>query len=207
MFGDPVRNDRGWPIRPMAVVAERITKGESPKWQGFEYQPDGALFVTSENVRLGEIDLSEPKFVPLEFTAKLRRSELRQGDLLINLVGASIGRSCVFPGYDRPANVNQAVGVVTLNSSHVESAYVAALLISTQGQRLLLGNRVDAAHANISLTDLRELPLPTPPRDQQREFTCRVAVVEKLKSTHRTLLVKLDALFASLQHRAFQGEL
>lgn len=41
----------------------------------------------------------------------------------------------------------------------------------------------------------------------QREFARRVAAVEKLKATQRTALAELDALFASLQHRAFQGEL
>jgi hypothetical protein len=46
-----------------------------------------------------------------------------------------------------------------------------------------------------------------PPIDLQRQFVAHVAAVEKLKSAHRASLAKLDELFASLQHRAFRGEL
>jgi type I restriction enzyme S subunit len=207
LFGDPVTNPKGWKIEELGSFAERITKGESPKWQGFEYQDDGALFVTSENVRLGAIDLSAPKFVPLEFNSKLSRSELRLGDLLVNLVGASIGRSCIFPGYDRPANINQAVAVVTIDKSRLDHVFLSGLLVSERGQQLLLNNRVEGARANISLTDLRELRVPVPPVPLQHEFARRIAAVDKLKSAHRASLAKLDALFASLQHRAFRGEL
>ena len=207
MFGDPATNPKGWPIKPLGEVAERITKGESPKWQGFDYQDDGALFVTSENVRLGEIDLGAPKFIPFGFHKKLSRSELRQGDLLVNLVGASIGRSCVFPGWNGPANVNQAVGVITMDPTLIELAFIAGLLISHSGQKLLLGNRVEAARANISLTDLRDLRIPLPPLSLQRDFARRAAAVEKLKAAHRASLAEMDALFAALQHRAFRGEL
>jgi type I restriction enzyme S subunit len=207
LFGDPIANPKRWKVEELGSFAERITKGESPKWQGFEYQDDGALFVTSENVRLGAIDLSAPKFVPLEFNSKLSRSELRPGDLLVNLVGASIGRSCIFPGYNRPANINQAVAVVTIDKSRLDHVFLSGLLVSEHGQQLLLNNRVEGARANISLTDLRELRVPVPPVPLQHEFARRVAAVDKLKSAHRASLAKLDALFASLQHRAFRGEL
>jgi type I restriction enzyme, S subunit len=198
---------KAWKIEPLGDVSERITKGESPNWQGFDYQDSGALFVTSENVRLGDIDLRAPKFIPLEFHKKLRRSALKQGDLLVNLVGASIGRSCVFPGWEGPANVNQAVGVVTLDPARIEFAFLAGLLTSQSGQRHLLGNRVDAARANISLTDLRQLRIPLPPLALQREFGWRIAGVEKLKAAHRASLGQLNTLFAALQYRAFRGEL
>src|SRR5262249_3861529 len=93
--------------------------------------------VTSENVLLGKLDLGSPKFIPLEFHAKLSRSQLARGDLLVNLVGASIGRSCIFDGWEGPANVNQAVGVVTIDPSVIEVKFLASLLASSAGQKLL----------------------------------------------------------------------
>jgi type I restriction enzyme S subunit len=207
LFGDPLTNPKGWERIPLGQKVERITKGESPKWQGFDYQNDGALFVTSENVRLGSIDLSSPKFVPLEFNQKLFRSELKPGDLLVNLVGASIGRSCIFPGYGRPSNINQAVAVVTVDGTSLNNTFLSGLLTTERGQWMLLNNRVEGARANISLTDLRELVIPMPPISLQSEFARRVETVEKLKTAQQASLYKLDALFASLQHRAFRAEL
>ncbi len=51
------------------------------------------------------------------------------------------------------------------------------------------------------------MPIPLPTVELQHDFARRVAAVEKLKATHRASLAELDALFASLQHRAFRGEL
>jgi type I restriction enzyme S subunit len=206
LFGDPVSNPMGWDVALLGKTAKRITKGQSPNWQGFNYQDSGALFVTSENVRDGHLDISKPKFVPLEFNEKLKGSQLRLGDLLINLVGASIGRSCLFSGYLGPANVNQAVGIVSIDDP-VLTNYIAQLLQTQQGQTLLTGRIVEAARANVSLTNLRELPIPTPPLPLQQKFAGFVESIERQKTTQRAHLAELDALFAALQHRAFRGEL
>jgi type I restriction enzyme S subunit len=206
LFGDPVTNPMGWKVVLLGKTAKRITKGQSPNWQGFNYQDSGALFVTSENVRDGHLDISKPKFVPLEFNEKLKGSKLRVGDLLINLVGASIGRSCLFSGYLGPANVNQAVGIVSIDDP-VLTNYIVQLLQTQQGQTLLTGRIVEAARANVSLTNLRDLPIPTPPLPLQQKFAAIVESIERQKTTQRAHLAELDALFAALQHRAFRGEL
>ena len=52
-----------------------------------------------------------------------------------------------------------------------------------------------------------QIRIPVPPIELQREFARRVRAVEKLKTAQRASLAELDALFASLQHRAFRGEL
>ena len=206
LFGDPVANPMKWKVVLLGKTANRITKGQSPNWQGFNYQDSGALFVTSENVREGHLDISRPKFVPLEFNQKLKSSQLMVGDLLINLVGASIGRSCLFTGYLGPANVNQAVGIVSIDDP-VLTNYIVHLLQTPQGQTLLTGRIVEAARANVSLANLRELPIPLPPLPLQQKFAAIVESVERQKAAQRGHLAELDALFAALQHRAFCGEL
>ncbi|MGH7870577.1 MAG: restriction endonuclease subunit S [Candidatus Dormibacteraceae bacterium] len=113
----------------------------------------------------------------------------------------------MFQGWNGPANVNQAVAVISLDSAKVEIAFIAGFLNSQRGQEILLGNRVEGARANISLTDLRELDIVLPPLERQHEYACRVEAVARLKASHRAHLAELDALFASLQYRAFRGEL
>ena len=61
--------------------------------------------------------------------------------------------------------------------------------------------------ANLNKTIVSQIPMTVPPLVLQKEFAQRVEAVEKLKATHLASLRQLEALFASLQHRAFRGEL
>lgn len=75
------------------------------------------------------------------------------------------------------------------------------------GKRFLLGRARGINTEGLTLEHLKAFPLPLPPLAVQREFARQVAAIDKLKAAHRAHLAQLDALFASLQHRAFRGEL
>ena len=64
-----------------------------------------------------------------------------------------------------------------------------------------------AVMLGINVTKLKSLEVLVPPLPLQREFATQMLAVERLKVSQRASLAKLDALFASLQHRAFRGEL
>jgi len=59
----------------------------------------------------------------------------------------------------------------------------------------------------VSKGRFEQVRLLVPPIELQREFARRVGAVEKLKTAQRASLAELDALFDSLQYRAFRGEL
>jgi hypothetical protein len=65
-----------WPIFTGSEITTLIGKGASPRWQGFSYSNSGMLFITSENVRDGFLDVTEPKYLPLSFHEKLKRTKL-----------------------------------------------------------------------------------------------------------------------------------
>lgn len=77
----PIQPD--WPMVPISEVSLRITKGSSPAWQGIQYtsSPSDVLFVTSENVGLGELLLDNPKYVERCFNEIEPRSILKKGDV------------------------------------------------------------------------------------------------------------------------------
>jgi type I restriction enzyme S subunit len=64
-----------------------------------------------------------------------------------------------------------------------------------------------AIMSGLNMGIIRAMPIPIPPIQLQQEFARRVAAVERLKTAHRASLAQLDALFATLQYRAFRGEL
>ncbi|WP_282036529.1 restriction endonuclease subunit S [Saccharicrinis aurantiacus] len=207
MFGDPVTNPMGWEKTAIDDISTLVTKGASPKWQGFEYISSGVRFVTSENVRLGYLDCHKDKFVAYQFHEKLKRSSLKKDDLLVNLVGASIGRGALVTNHILPANINQAVAKIELDSLKVNPVFLLNQIITPQLQDRLIGNKVEGARANISLKNVRELSIYIPPIALQNLFADRIQAIEAQKAQAQQALQKSEDLFNSLLQRAFKGEL
>ena len=92
--------------------------------------------------------------------------------------------------------------------TNIAPVFLREYLLGEDGRRQLRSrSKTSAGQFNINTESLAAIPVPVPPLDLQREFARRVAAVEKLKTSQRAALTELDALFASLQHRAFRGEL
>ena len=204
MFGDPVINPKGLPIVALGELSELITKGASPSWQGFSYTDDSSqtIFVTSENVREGYIDLSFPKYIEDGFNEKQKRSVIHKGDFLINIVGASIGRAAQF-NLDCKANMNQAAALVRVNDSRVRDKYLLTYLNSDRAQRMYDSMKSDTGRANLSLQDISDLLILLPNVEQQIEFETFANQVDKSKVAVQKALEKMQLLFDSLMQQYF----
>jgi type I restriction enzyme S subunit len=137
---------------------------------------DGLLFITSENVGNFELKkLDDLKYVERRFRDIEPRSMLQRGDILMNLVGASIGRTAVY-NLDTEANINQAVAVIRPVSipNGVSTDFLLKYLNSGVAVHIMLGSRVTTAQPNISLTDVRGFPIPLPPLAEQHRIVAKV---------------------------------
>lgn len=201
----------GWVKKPLGDLCERITKGSSPKWQGIDYADSpGVLFVTSENVGEFRLIMDKPKYVEEKFNVKDKKSILQIGDVLTNIVGASIGRTAVFD-LNEVANINQAVCLIRCEPSLLHNFYLAYLLNSPVFKQVLHDNEVDNARANLSLGFFSQLVVPLPPIPIQREIACKLDMfrteTQRLESIYQQKLTALNDLKKSLLHQAFSGKL
>ena len=201
----------GWVEKRLGELCERITKGSSPKWQGISYvDAPGILFVTSENVGEYDILLEQPKYVEEKFNAKDKKSILKNGDVLTNIVGASIGRTAVFDR-DDVANINQAVCLIRCEPHLLNNYYLAYLLNSPVFKQVLHDNEVNNARANLSLGFFSQLPVPMPPIPKQKEIVAKLDAfreeTQRLARLYERKHAALEALKKSLLHQAFSGGL
>lgn len=187
---------QSWQWVRLGELSKLITKGSSPKWQGIEYvgKESGILFITSENVgnyRLVKMD--KPKYVEDRFNQIESRSILQKGDILLNLVGASIGRSALFD-LACAANINQAVALIRPIRENVRivSSYLLHYLNSPVCINEMLGSRVINAQPNISLTDTRNFLVPLPPLAEQRRIVTKVDELMALCDRLEASLVASD---------------
>lgn len=195
----------GWKIFRGEEIAQKITKGQSPKWQGFEYQKDGAIFITSENVRDGFLDISRPKFLPVEFSNKIKGSQLKKGDVLINLVGASIGRSCLYEKSLPHANINQAVCTFRTNS-HADPHFLALFFQHPKTiDRLICGQNA-SARPNISLGDIKNFEVLLPPLPEQKKIAAILSTWDRAIEGTEKLLANSQQQKKALMQQLLTGK-
>jgi type I restriction enzyme S subunit len=140
-------------------------------------------------VRWGTLDVSDVAHLPAAFNEKVKKSILREGDVLLNLVGASIGRAAIATAEVDGGNINQAVAVIRLVSKTITNQFAMLWLNSVDGQKQIHAEKVDVARANFSLEDTRRLTLPFPSLAEQARI---VAEIEKQ-------FTRLDAGVAALR--------
>ena len=174
MFGDCKES------RKLEEYAVLITKGASPKWQGFDYCDEGVLFVTSENVREGFLDLSKRKYLPQGINDILPRSVLKKNDILINIVNASIGRAAIYDS-DELANINQAVALVRLKPNVLNLSFLLTYLNSDEACASYDFMKVGGDKANLSLKNISDLKIPVASMERQLEFESFKKQVDKSK--------------------------
>ena len=175
-----------WCWCKLGEITKLITKGSSPSWQGVSYttQEKGILFVTSENVGVNKMLLEKRKYIEAKFNEMHPSSILQKGDLLTNIVGASIGRTALFQEKIDNANINQAVCIIRLIDTKL-TQYLLMYLNSSTAIGFMINKSVDSARANLSLTSVTNLIIPLPPLPEQKRIVKRVeelfALCDELK--------------------------
>jgi type I restriction enzyme, S subunit len=200
-----------WETKSLGSLCDLITKGSSPKWQGINYVDEpGILFVTSENVGEGELLIGKRKYVEEKFNQKDKKSILKNGDVLTNIVGASIGRTAIY-NIDDVANINQAVCLLRCNPELINNRFLMNLLNSPFLKAILHDNEVNTARANLSLGFFNQLEIPCPTIKQQqtivRQLDALRAETQKLEAVYQKKLDDLEELKKSILQKAFSGEL
>jgi type I restriction enzyme S subunit len=116
-----------------------------------------------------------------------------------------VGRFAVVPPELDGANITQDTARLAIQG--VSSVFVRECLRTEAFQRWMAKHTKGVAVRGINLGDVKQMPIILPSQGDQDRFARLAISVDKLKSAHGASLAKLDALFASLQHRAFRGEL
>ena len=209
MFGDAVANDRGWPesltLGEVADIASGVTKGRNLEGKVTRKVPYLAVAnVQDKSLRLDvikSIDATEDE---------IQRYRLRKNDLLLTEGGDpdKLGRGTLWND-ELPECIHQNhIFRVRLNTELLTPLFLNWIVGSPRGKKYFLRSaKQTTGIASINMTQIKGFPLLVPPLALQQTFATRIHAVEALKATHRAALAQLDALFASLQQRAFAGEL
>ena len=195
MFGDPVANPKGWPTKMLKELGRVKTGGTPPSSKEGMFNGD-VPFVTP-----GDLASNQPVKRTVTEEGAAEAETVRAGAALVCCIGATIGKMdkaearCAF---------NQQINAIEWDEEINDDFGFGALCFFKAN--------IAAWGASTTLPILKKssfekISIPVPPIPLQNEFARRVAMVGEIRDGADQSRIEQDSLFASLQHRAFQGAL
>jgi restriction endonuclease S subunit len=209
MFGDPVRNEKGWKKVRLSEICSKIGSGATPRGGKESYKSEGIKLIRSMNVHNNTFIFDGLVFIDEAQASKLDHVIVKPNDVLLNITGASVGRCCLAPKEVVPARVNQHVSIIRPDSNVINPVFLSRVLTNThfQAQIVKEAKLKGATREAITKEEIERMEVPLPNKRFQSLFATIVEKTELLKARQQHSLKELSTLYGSLSQRAFQGEL
>ncbi len=204
IFHHTFAGDR-WPEVPLASAVREGSIVTYGIVQAGEEFVGGVPYIRTGDIVGGRIVMSGLRRTDPEIAARFERSTVQTEDIVMS-IRATVGTTARVPREINGANLTQGTARIA-PSERVTGPYLLAFLRSEPAQRWIQAQVKGATFREITLGRLRELVVPLPPRDLQDEFARRTDAVDVQHAVVLAAQSAHDELFASLQTRAFRGEL
>lgn len=159
-----------WEVKQLGYLCSKIGSGKTPLGGAEAYSDEGILFIRSQNVYDEGLFLDDVVYVTEAIDAEQPWSRVLSGDILLNITGASLGRTCLVPGEFERANVNQHVCILRLFDPK-QREYVAMVLKSSWMKAQFDSAQTGAAREGLNFTQISKLVLAVPPESEQIKIT------------------------------------
>lgn len=162
-------------------ICSKITKGTTPLTYGLPFVESGINFIKAESLLEGGGILQNCfAFIDEVTHEKLNRSILCDKDILISIAGAKLGKCGIMSNQILPANTNQAVGIVRVDSKYVDPKFVYYNFVSKHTYQLINSLSSQAAQPNLNLNQLGEIEFQFPPLSTQRKIASILSAYDDL---------------------------
>jgi type I restriction enzyme S subunit len=189
-----------WQVATIGELAEKLGSGITPTGGARVYKSHGRHFLRSQNVGWGKLLLDDVSFIDDDTHSRFPDTELQPGDVLLNITGASIGRSAIADDRVAGGNVNQHVCLVRTSSNELNPAYLNLFLLSRPGQRQIDSFQAGGNRQGLNFGQVRSINVPIPSKSEQEAIAGAFSDVDGLiGALDRVIAKKRDLKQAAMQ--------
>ena len=184
----------------MCTIGELITKvgsGVTPRGGEAVYKTEGHPFVRSQNVGLGNLLLDDIAFIDEETHLRQKNTELQFNDVLLNITGASIGRSALVDKQIVGGNVNQHVCIIRTKENLVPS-FICSFLLSNYGQRQIDSFQAGGNRQGLNFEQIKSIKITIPSKDEQIKIAKLLRAIDERIATQNKIIEKLQSLIKGI---------
>jgi len=157
-----------WETRRIKDVTDKIGSGKTPRGGAESYVDEGVMLIRSQNVLVGKLSLDDVAFIDDETDREMAGTRVLEGDVLLNITGASLGRCCVAYLDGLRANVNQHVSIIRPRNGGVESRFLAYEVMSPAGQCQIFETEMGISRDAVNFEQIGRLVLVLPDTAEQQ---------------------------------------
>ncbi len=190
------QNATEWTARELGPMTIKVGSGITPRGGEKNYRKDGRPFIRSQNVGWGKLLLDDVAYIDEDTHKSFDATELQVLDVLLNITGASIGRSTVADSRVRGGNVNQHVCIIRAITEELNPNLLNQYLISQDGQEQIDGFQAGGNRQGLNFGQIRSFLIPLPPTSDEQQL-----VAACLSSMDRTITAEAQWIEALQTHK------
>lgn len=169
-----------WVEKKLGEVVVKVGSGVTPLGGEANYKKVGRPLVRSQNVSWGIFLLDNIAFIDEETHRNQISSEIQKEDVLLNITGASIGRSAVANEFVSGGNVNQNVCIIRVDKTHLNPYYLNQFLISDFGQKQIDSFQAGGNRQGLNFAQIRTFSIPIPTLQEQQKIASTLSSIDDL---------------------------
>ena len=186
-----------WKMCTIGELTTKVGSGVTPRGGEAVYKTEGHPFVRSQNVGLGNLLLDDIAFIDEETHLRQKNTELQFNDVLLNITGASIGRSALVDKQIVGGNVNQHVCIIRTKENLVPS-FICSFLLSNYGQRPIDSFQAGGNRQGLNFEQIKSIKITIPSKDEQIKIAKLLRAIDERIATQNKIIEKLQSLIKGL---------
>ncbi len=192
-----------WDICKLQCLSIPITKGTTPTTENESFVEVGIPFIKIEAIdKTGQIIEEKLSYISKKTHSKLKRSQIKEGDLLFSIAG-TLGQICNVPKKYSPANTNQALSIIRLKKDDISKEFLLQYLQSFLTKRQILIEKTVLAQPNLSLEQVSNLQILKPRYSEQIKIVSILSNVDSIIFKNNEILKKTELLKKGLMQKLF----
>lgn len=186
----------------------KVGSGVTPRGGETVYKSEGHPFVRSQNVGLGHLILDDIAYIDEDTHQRQKNTELQLDDVLLNITGASIGRSALVNQQIVGGNVNQHVCIIRANKKLIPS-FLCNFLLSQYGQKQIESFQAGGNRQGLNFEQIKSIKIGLPSVEEQKKIADLLLLIEQRITTQNKIIEDLKKLKSAIYQELFsnlQGE-
>ena len=198
--------DGEWEEKKLGEISKKVNSGKTPLGGESVYVNEGILFIRSQNVLESKLSFENSTFITEKINNTMKNSIVEANDILLNITGASLGRSCVVPKDFIIGNVNQHVCIIRLDKEN-SPYFIQPIFSSKKGQNTFNSLQTGSGREGLNFQSIKGITLAFPSLPEQQKIASFLSAVDEKTQQLSRKKELLEQYKKGVMQQLFSGKL